>query len=78
LVGWQLCQHATISEKLERTRFHTQLFQIEQGHIVNVVDINIKQVRDGLVYLPNETKLFTGVFVDSYFNGQKRSEINQE
>jgi hypothetical protein len=45
---------------------------------VNVVDINIKQVRDGLVYLPNETKLFTGVFVDSYFNGQKRSEINQE
>ena len=39
---------------------------------------NVRQVRNGLSYLPNETKLFTGVFVDSYFNGQKRSEINQE
>ena len=39
--------------------------------------VNIKQKRnDGLVYLPNETKPFTGMFVDWHPNGQKKDEVN--
>ena len=39
--------------------------------------VNIKQKRnDGLVYLPNETKPFTGGFVGWYPNGQKKEEVN--
>ena len=39
--------------------------------------VNIKQKRnDGLVYLPNETKPFTGMFVDWHPNGQKKEEVN--
>jgi antitoxin component YwqK of YwqJK toxin-antitoxin module len=43
---------------------------------MNVFDIEIKQERNGLVYLPNETKPFTGVFVGWHHNGQKKSEEN--
>ena len=34
------------------------------------------QKRDGLVYLPNETKPFTGVYIPTYPNGQKELEGN--
>jgi len=44
---------------------------------MNVVNIKQKQKRnDGLVYLPNETKPFTGMFVDWHPNGQKKDEVN--
>ena len=42
---------------------------------MNVFDIRLKQERNGLVYLPNETKPFTGGFVyRSRRNGQTSSE----
>jgi hypothetical protein len=34
------------------------------------------QERDGLAYLPNETKPFTGVYIINYPNGQKYAEIH--
>ena len=34
------------------------------------------QERDGLAYLPNETKPFTGVYISTFPNGQKYAEIN--
>jgi len=42
--------------------------------IESVFDIRLKQERNGLVYLPNETTPFTGVFVGWYENGTKRAE----
>ena len=43
---------------------------------MNVFDVSMKQIRNGLVYLPNETKPFTGGFVGWYPNGQKKEEVN--
>ncbi|TSA39372.1 MAG: toxin-antitoxin system YwqK family antitoxin, partial [Methylococcaceae bacterium] len=34
------------------------------------------QERDGLAYLPNETKPFTGVYILSYLNQQKKEETH--
>ena len=34
------------------------------------------QERAGLTYIPNETTPFTGVYIRTYPNGQKKSEIN--
>ena len=43
---------------------------------MNVFDVSMKQIRNGLVYLPNETKPFTGGFVGWYDNSQKLVESN--
>ena len=34
------------------------------------------QERNGLIYIPNETTPFTGVYIPTYPNGQKKSEGN--
>ncbi|MEO1942864.1 MAG: hypothetical protein ABGY11_01055, partial [Candidatus Thioglobus sp.] len=43
---------------------------------MTTVSLRKKQVRNGLAYLPNETKPFTGVFVGWHDNGRKWSEEN--
>jgi antitoxin component YwqK of YwqJK toxin-antitoxin module len=43
---------------------------------MTTVSLRKKQVRNGLAYLPNETKPFTGVFVGWHDNGRKWSEGN--
>jgi antitoxin component YwqK of YwqJK toxin-antitoxin module len=42
----------------------------------NCYPINQKQERSGLVYLPNETKPFSGKFAGWYWNDQKKSDEN--
>ena len=37
---------------------------------------NTVQERDGLIYIPNETTPFTGVYIPTYPNGQKKEERN--
>ena len=46
----------------------------ENGQKAKVTDT--LQERDGLAYLPNETKPFTGVYIPTYPNQQKKAEIN--
>ena len=39
-------------------------------------DISKKQIRNGLVYIVNETQPYTGTFVAHYSNGQLKLEAN--